>query len=150
MLGLQFSIAETIDVDESYPHDLPTNKVAPYIAKKKGDAYRKTLREGMLVITADTVVITDGEILGKPHSADEAVEMLRKLSGHSHTVMVEFARLSDEEIRYYVDRYSPLDKAGAYGIQEWIGAIGVKSISGSYYNVMGLPLHRLYNELREF
>lgn len=169
MLGLQFSIAETIDVYESYPHDLPTNEVAPYIAKKKGDTYRKTLREGMLVITADTVVITDGEILGKPHSADEAVEMLRKLSGHSHTVMtgvtlattertrtfavettVEFARLSDEEIRYYVDRYSPLDKAGAYGIQEWIGAIGVKSISGSYYNVMGLPLHRLYNELREF
>ena len=151
------------------------NSISTEMVPTQGTAIGAAIQMAMNSFTPDEdmqraiIVITDGEILGKPHSADEAVEMLRKLSGHSHTVMtgvtlattertrtfavettVEFARLSDEEIRYYVDRYSPLDKAGAYGIQEWIGAIGVKSISGSYYNVMGLPLHRLYNELREF
>ena len=122
-----------------------------------------------MIVTADTIVILDGEILGKPTSTDNAKTMLRKLSGRTHKVVtgvtlstlqktftfsistaVEFAPLSDEVIDYYVDTFHPLDKAGAYGIQEWIGAVGIRGIHGSYYNVMGLPVHRLYNELLRF
>ncbi len=169
MIGIDFSIAATIDVDESYPDDMPAHDVAPFLSDKKAEAYRAVMLPDQLIITADTVVINKGTVLGKPHSEENAHEMLRELSGHTHEVVtgvtistikkhvtlsactkVEFADLTSDEIDFYVTRYRPLDKAGAYGIQEWIGAIGVKSISGSYYNVMGLPLHRLYNELREF
>lgn len=137
--------------------------------RKKGDAYCSHLKDDEIIITADTVVIIDGMILGKPKDEADAIEMLKVLRDRSQTVVtgvtltdsihrhtfsvstdVRFAALSDDEIQYYVEKYRPLDKAGAYGIQEWIGAIGIESISGSFYNVMGLPVHRLYNELKNF
>ena len=143
-------------------------EVAPYISAKKAHAYADSIESGETLITADTVVICEGRVLGKPHNEHEAVEMLRQLSGRTHSVVtgvtimnsergrtfgvtteVDFAPLSDNEIRYYVEKYRPLDKAGAYGIQEWIGYIGITGIRGDYYNVMGLPLQRLYAELKE-
>ncbi|MDE5923489.1 MAG: Maf family nucleotide pyrophosphatase [Muribaculum sp.] len=169
MLDLPFEIAESIEVDETYSPDMPVEDVPAYLSQKKGDAYCSQLKEDEIVITADTVVIIDGKILGKPKDEADAIEMLKTLSGRSQTVVtgvsltdsthrhtfsvsteVRFAPLSDTEIRYYVEKYRPLDKAGAYGIQEWIGAIGIEGISGSFYNVMGLPVHRLYNELKRF
>ncbi len=166
MLGLDFSIAEPIEVDESYPADMPADTVAEYISRKKAEAYAATLTADTILITADTIVLVDGEILGKPHSEASAKEMLRKLSGKSHKVItgvtlstvdaiqsfsavttVNFDNLSDKEIEYYIENYHPFDKAGAYGIQEWIGAAGIKGIEGSYYNVMGLPVHQLYKFL---
>lgn len=169
MLDLPFEIAESIEVDETYSPDMPVEDVPAYLSQKKGDAYCSQLKEDEIVITADTVVIIDGKILGKPKDEADAIEMLKTLSGRSQTVVtgvsltdsthrhtfsvsteVRFASLSDTEIRYYVEKYRPIDKAGAYGIQEWIGAIGIEGISGSFYNVMGLPVHRLYNELKRF
>lgn len=166
MLGIDFSIAELIEVDESYPADMPADTVAEYISRKKAEAYAATLTADTILITADTIVLVDGEILGKPHSEASAKEMLRKLSGKSHKVItgvtlstvdaiqsfsavttVNFDNLSDKEIEYYIENYHPFDKAGAYGIQEWIGAAGIKGIEGSYYNVMGLPVHQLYKFL---
>ena len=156
------------DIDESYPADLPVKEVALYIAGKKADAYRKTLADDELVITADTVVIVGDEILGKPVDEADAVRMLRLLSGRTHQVTtgvclltatnehrfavttdVTFKSLSDDEIRYYITRYKPFDKAGAYGIQEWIGYVGVTCLHGSYYNVMGLPVQRIYEALQQ-
>lgn len=167
MLGINFSIAHSIEVDETYPTSTPPEEVAPYLSRKKAEAYRVVMNRNDLIITADTVVIAAGRILGKPASPAEAAGTLHLLSGNRHKVVtgvtvttaekavtfsteteVEFAHLDDNEIDFYIQHYSPLDKAGAYGIQEWIGAIGVKSITGSYYNVMGLPLHRLYTTLR--
>lgn len=169
MLDLPFEIADSIEVDETYSPDMPVEDVPAYLSQKKGDAYCSRLKEDEIVITADTVVIIDGKILGKPKDEADAIEMLKTLSGRSQIVVtgvsltdsthrhtfsvsteVRFASLSDTEIRYYVEKYRPLDKAGAYGIQEWIGAIGIEGISGSFYNVMGLPVHRLYNELKRF
>ena len=169
MLNLQFSIADGIEVDETYPEFLAPEEVPSYLSRKKGEAYASRMKSGQLIITADTIVILDGEILGKPESPEHAKSMLRKLSGRTHKVVtgvtltttdktetfsvstaVEFAPLSDKVIDYYVDTFKPLDKAGAYGIQEWIGAVGIRGIHGSYYNVMGLPVHRLYNELLKF
>lgn len=169
MLDLPFEIAESIEVDETYSPEMPVEDVPAYLSQKKGDAYCSQLKEDEIVITADTVVIINGKILGKPKNEADAIEMLKTLSGRSQTVVtgvsltdsthrhtfsvsteVRFASLSDTEIRYYVEKYRPLDKAGAYGIQEWIGAIGIEGISGSFYNVMGLPVHRLYNELKRF
>lgn len=169
MLGIEFSVATLGYVDESYPHDLAADEVARYISRKKSDAYRATLHDHQLLITADTVVINDGHVLGKPQDATMAKQMLKSLSGKEHHVTtgvtlatkerqvtfdavthVTFGNLSDAEIDYYVEHFRPLDKAGAYGIQEWIGAVAVKAINGSYYNVMGLPLNRLYNELKKF
>ncbi len=166
MLGIDFSIADPIEVDESYPADMPADTVAEYISRKKAEAYATTLTADTILITADTIVLVDGEILGKPHSEASAKEMLRKLSGKSHKVItgvtlstvdaiqsfsavttVNFDNLSDKEIEYYIENYHPFDKAGAYGIQEWIGAAGIKGIEGSYYNVMGLPVHQLYKFL---
>lgn len=166
MLGIDFSIADPIEVDESYPADMPADTVAEYISRKKAEAYAATLTADTILITADTIVLVDGEILGKPHSEASAKEMLRKLSGKSHKVItgvtlstvdtiqsfsavttVNFDNLSDKEIEYYIENYHPFDKAGAYGIQEWIGAAGIKGIEGSYYNVMGLPVHQLYKFL---
>lgn len=162
MLDIDFEVRSAGDVDESYPADLPAEEVPLYLARKKSNAFLSGLRESELVITADTVVICDSNVLGKPADTDEAFQMLKMLSGRKHTVVtgltvatreiqisdtaiteVEFAPLSDETIREYIGRYRPLDKAGAYGIQEWIGAVAVKGINGSFYNVMGLPLHLL-------
>lgn len=168
-LSVDFEIAVGWEVDESYPDEMPVDDVAVYLSRKKADAYKIDMADDELVITADTVVINNGAVLGKPQSATEAIEMLRSLSGHTHKVItgvtittqqkqvsfsaiteVEFATLDDIEIADYVETFKPLDKAGAYGIQEWIGCIGVKNINGSFYNVMGLPLHRLYSELKSF
>lgn len=162
MLDIDFEVRSAGDVDESYPADLPAEEVPLYLARKKSNAFLSGLRENELVITADTVVISDNNVLGKPADTEEAFRMLKMLSGRKHAVVtgitvatreiqisdtaiteVEFAPLSDETIREYIGRYRPLDKAGAYGIQEWIGAVAVKGINGSFYNVMGLPLHLL-------
>ena len=165
-LGIDFEVRTIKGIDESYPHDLPVLEIAEYISRKKAHAYQAQMAQDELIITADTVVILGNEVLGKPTDNDDARRMLRELSGKTHKVVtgvtivtaeatrsfsavsdVEFAELSDEDIDYYVDNYHPLDKAGAYGIQEWIGCMGVRNINGSFYNVMGLPLHRLYSEL---
>lgn len=166
MLGVDFDIAEIIEVEESYPADLPVESVAQYLSAKKGEAYTNAMKPDDVIITADTVVIVGDEILGKPSSEEKAREMLTKLSGKSHKVItgvtistpagkcsfsattkVTFDNLSEEEINYYIEKYQPYDKAGAYGIQEWIGAVGIEGIEGSYYNVMGLPVHQLYKHL---
>lgn len=155
------------DVDESYPATLPPASVPEYISRKKAQAYASPLNPGEILVTADTVVIDNDTVLGKPYDAIDAARMLTSLSGHTHMVVtgvtlvtssasisfsdttyVEFAELSDKEISYYIDNYRPFDKAGAYGIQEWIGYIGIKGIKGDYYNVMGLPLRKLYEHLR--
>ncbi len=165
-LGIDFQVRTLNSIDESYPPSLPVMEIAEYISRKKAHAYIAEIHFGELVITADTVVILGDEVLGKPVDVDDARRMLRELSGKTHKVVtgvtiattenlksfsavtdVEFAELSDEDINYYVENYKPLDKAGAYGIQEWIGCMGVRHINGSFYNVMGLPLHRLYTEL---
>ena len=167
-LGMPFEVRVLKDIDESYPEDLPVLEVALYIAGKKADAYRATLAEDELVITADTVVIVDDEILGKPVDEKDAERMLRLISGRTHQVTtgvcmltheterrfavttdVTFKQLSDDEIHYYITKYKPFDKAGAYGIQEWIGYIGVTGLHGSYYNVMGLPIQRIYETLQQ-
>lgn len=164
-LGIDFEVRVLKDIDESFPSNLPALEVAQYIAEKKAAAYNPS--DGELILTADTIVVVGEEILGKPHDAADARRMLRLLSGRTHQVVtgvclstadkhrsfsvvsdVEFKQLSEEEIDYYVDRYRPFDKAGAYGIQEWIGYIGVTSLRGSYFNVMGLPIQRIYEELR--
>ncbi len=168
-LGIKFEPFVIDGIEEECPAGTPVMEVAQAISECKARAYRSVIGGNRLVITADTVVVCDGEVLGKPCDAAGAVAMLRRLSGKVHHVVtgvtittaerqssfsavteVEFAELTDEEIAYYVDKFSPLDKAGAYGIQEWIGCIGVRSISGSFYNVMGLPLQRLYTELKKF
>ena len=168
-LGVNFEVKVLPGIDESYPEQLPVTEIAAYIAKKKADAYMAVMQADDLVITADTIVIVGNEVLGKPHDAADAAQMLRKLSGRKHQVTtgvclttkacqrqlsvttdVTFKQLSDEEIDYYVRTYSPLDKAGAYGIQEWIGYIGVTALEGSYFNVMGLPVQRIYQELCGF
>ena len=167
-LGMPFEVRVLQDIDESYPDDLPVSEVALYIASKKADAYRTTLADDELVITADTVVIVGDEILGKPVDEADAERMLRLISGRTHQVTtgvcmltremerrfavttdVTFKPLSDDEIHYYITRYRPFDKAGAYGIQEWIGYIGVTGLHGSYYNVMGLPVQRIYETLQQ-
>ena len=167
-LGLPFEVRVLNGIDESFPSSLPVSDVALYIAGKKADAYRVNMSSAELIITADTIVIVGDEILGKPHDEADAVRMLREISGRTHQVTtgvcliaegwerrfsvttdVTFKTLSDEEIHYYIDHYHPYDKAGAYGIQEWIGYIGVTGLNGSYYNVMGLPVQRIYEALHE-
>lgn len=166
-LGLKFEV-KTLDTNESFPEDTPSIQVAGYLADKKAEAFRPMLVDGELLITADTVVILDGELLNKPENPTEAKSMLKMLSSKKHTVMtgvclmdtankivfdestdVYFNRLEEEEIDYYIKTYKPMDKAGAYGIQEWIGFIGIEKIEGSFYNVMGLPVHKLYAYLKE-
>ena len=163
-LDIPYEIKVIGGIDESYPDDLDVMKVAEYVACKKAAAY--TASDDEIVLTADTIVVVDGKILGKPHDKEDAKQMLRTISGKTHHVVtgvclkssakqsqfsvvseVTFKWLKEREIDYYVDKYSPLDKAGAYGIQEWIGYVGVTSIRGSYYNVMGLPVQRIYEEL---
>lgn len=169
LLRIPFSVVTIEGIDESYPLEMRPEKVSEYISEKKADAFLKRIGPDEMIITADTVVICDGKILGKPLDEKEAFEMLRFLSGKTHKVttgvtiatrdkresfttesLVTFADLTDDEIRYYVDTFHPLDKAGAYGIQEWIGAVAVAKIDGSFYNVMGLPVHRLYQTLKNF
>lgn len=168
-LGVKYRVTSLPDVDESYPSSLQGEEIPLYISQLKADAYRSQMKSNTLLITADTIVWLDGKVYGKPHDEAEACEMLRALSGRTHTVItgvtltsacrcksfavsteVTFAALTDEEIGYYVSHYRPLDKAGAYGVQEWIGYIGVTGMNGSYYNVMGLPIQRLYTELKDF
>ena len=165
-LGIDFEVRVLPGINEGYPATLPVTEIAQYIASKKAEAYREMMDESTLVITADTIVVVDNEVLGKPHDASEAYGMLRKLSGRTHQVItgvclttacqqrhfsvmtrVTFKQLTDEEIHHYVTVYHPFDKAGAYGIQEWIGYIGVTALEGSYFNVMGLPVQRIYTEL---
>ena len=168
-LDVDFSVRVIPDIDESYPSDLPTQQIAEYISKKKAHAYQQQMAPYELVITADTVVILGQQVMGKPKNANEACDMLRQLSGQTHQVItgvtlttiertmsfsvetdVTFKTLSDDEISYYVEKYRPFDKAGAYGIQEWIGHIGVTALKGSFYNVMGLPVQRIYEALKTF
>ena len=168
-LGVQYEIRTLPDVDESYPDTLQGADIPLYIAREKADAYRSMLHAGELMITADTIVWLEGKVLGKPQDREDALHMLQAMSGKTHEVFtgvcltttqrqhtfsarteVRFATLSEEEITYYVDHFHPMDKAGAYGVQEWIGYIGVEYISGSYYNIMGLPVQRLYRELCKF
>jgi septum formation protein len=168
-LDIDFEVRLKKGIDEKYPQSLPVMEVAEYISGVKADAYLPTLRENELLITADTVVIVDNEIFGKPVDKEDANRMLKTLSGRTHSVVtgvcmqtkqrrnsfsvrsdVTFAQLTDEEINYYVNTYQPFDKAGAYGIQEWIGLVGVTCIKGSYFNVMGLPVQRICAELKNF
>ena len=163
-LDIPFEVHVLQGVDESYPESLSSEQVAEFIATQKAKAYEVNPDE--ILITADTVVVVDDEILGKPVDEEDAKDMLRKISGKSHHVItgvclkgydkqksfsvdteVTFKVLQDAEIDYYIKHYRPFDKAGAYGIQEWIGYIGVTSIQGSYFNVVGLPVQRIYNEL---
>lgn len=165
-LGVDYEVRTLPDVDESYPETLQGADIPLYIAKEKADAYVAMMQPGELMITADTIVWLDGKVLGKPQDKEDALQMLRTMSGRTHEVFtgvcitttdwqrsftaqteVRFATLSEEEIAYYVDNFQPMDKAGAYGVQEWIGFIGVENISGSYYNIMGLPAQKLYREL---
>ncbi len=169
MLDIPFTQAPPLEIEETYPESLPSHQIPEYLARLKADGYKSLITSNELIITADTVVILDGEVLGKPADREGAIAMLLHLSGKEHTVVtgvaittaerresfsvesrVKFAEISRDEATYYVDKYQPLDKAGAYGIQEWIGAVAVESISGSFYNVMGLPVHQLYRRLRSF
>ena len=202
-LDIPFKVIALPDVDESYPSSLLASRVAEFIARKKAAAYchyckqhtsEHTDEQGVILLTADTVVVCDGDVLGKPHDEQEAFHMLRQLSGKTHQVYtgycltpiplpsslspsscaaissqhpsslftlhsslitggsvctdVTFKNLTDEEIHHYIETYKPFDKAGAYGIQEWIGYIGITGINGSYYNVMGLPVQRIYEDIK--
>jgi septum formation protein len=168
-LGLPFKVVKTGHTDEEYPEGLEGGEIARFLASFKSDAYTDKLEEHQVLLTADTIVWQDGVELGKPDSREEAIAMIRSLSGRTHQVFtgvclrsatkrtsfyvatdVSFAKLEEEEICYYVDRFKPFDKAGAYGIQEWIGHIAVERINGSYFNVMGLPVQKVYSELKTF
>lgn len=165
-LDIKFTI-EAKDTDESFPPDMDLRKIAVYLAEKKADAF--ALNDDDLVITADTVVLIGNRILEKPGTTHEAHQMLRALSGNQHTVItgvcmkdtdkkvcfddtteVHFASLSDAEIEYYIDRCKPFDKAGSYGVQEWVGYVAVYKMEGSFYNVMGLPVHKVYEQLKKW
>lgn len=167
-MGFPFEV-RIKDVEEIYPLDLESGKVPVFLAELKSTPLIDSLKEGEILITSDTVVINQGKILGKPKDKNEAFEMLKSLSGNSHkvitgvcmrsinqsisfaeTTIVHFSALTDTEINFYIDKYQPYDKAGAYGIQEWIGAIAISKIEGCYYNVMGLPVHKVYRTLQDF
>lgn len=167
-LDLDFVVKSLPDVDESFPDTLVGGEIPLYISKKKADAYRPSIGDDELVITADTIVWLDGKALGKPVDEADARRMLHNMSGKTHAVFtgvtittkteqrsfvaqsnVSFAVLADDEVDYYIQKYKPMDKAGAYGAQEWIGYIGMENIEGSYFNVMGLPVQRLYSELKK-
>ena len=167
-MGIDFEVM-TADTDETYPDGISAHEIPEYLSRVKAEAIRaKELPENYLIITADTLVFADGKALGKPHDREEAKAILHKLSGRTHEVvtgvtiatatqvktfssfsLVHFSQLDENDIEYYIDTYKPFDKAGAYGIQEWIGYIGISGIEGSFYNVMGLPTHQLYKALKE-
>lgn len=167
-VGLKFKLID-VDVEETYPDDMAVENVPEYLARKKAEAAIPFLENDQLILAADSVVIMDGEIYGKPGDRKHAIEMIRTLSGHKHLVItgvficdhhngvgfseytyVWFDKISDEEIEYYVDHFQPFDKAGSYGIQEWIGWAKVSRIEGSYANVMGLPVQRVYEEVNNW
>lgn len=167
-LGISFSV-EILDVDESYPESLNREEIPVFLAELKAKPFSGKLTENDLLITADTIVWLNGEVFGKPAGKQEAIEILQKLSDNEHQVIsgvcltsaqkqksffsvsnVRFKKLSDSEINFYIDEYKPYDKAGAYGIQEWIGYIGITHIEGSFFNVMGLPVQQLYTEILQF
>lgn len=169
MLRIPFKVISLGGIDESFPETVPPVEVPQFVSDKKADAYNDLIKDDELIITADTMVICEDRILGKPKDVEDAISMLRFLSGKTHQVAtgvtistkdrrtsfttitdVSFANISEGEARFYVENFMPLDKAGAYGIQEWIGAIAVSAINGSFYNVMGLPVQRLYQELKLF
>lgn len=165
-LGIAYVVKTLPYVDESYPASLHGEEIPLYISQEKAEAYLSSIQPDELIITADTIVWMDGKVYGKPKDAAQACAMLRELSGRTHQVItgvtlstvafrksfavtthVTFSILGEDEINYYVEQYKPFDKAGAYGVQEWIGFIGVTRLEGSFYNVMGLPIQRLYKEL---
>ena len=168
-LGLPFKVRTLFGVDESFPENLRGEDIALYIARKKAEAYKSSMSSNELLITADTIVCLDGVVMGKPYGAENAKTILRQLSGRVHQVItgvtvltqvkresfavtshVKFANVTEDEIDYYVDNYLPFDKAGAYGIQEWFGLVAVEELRDSYFNVMGLPVQRLYTVLKQF
>ena len=168
-LGLEFTVEATPGAPETYSPDLQPDEIPSALAVSKSEGFHRPLKPDEILITADTVVICGEDILGKPADRDAAARMLRELSGHTHRVVtgvclrdterrhvfsctseVEFKTLTEEEISYYIDRFRPFDKAGSYGIQEWIGYIGITSIRGSYFNIVGLPVQRLYTALNDF
>lgn len=167
--GLPYELAPKYDCEEIYPEDLPAEQVPLFLSRLKSETYPVPLAPNDILLTADTVVVLDGEVLGKPHSRDDALRMLGRLSGRRHTVVsgvtlrtarrmhsfevrtsVWFRTLAAEEIEHYVETYRPFDKAGSYGIQEWIGYAAIERIEGSFYNVMGLPIQKVYTELDKF
>ena len=168
-LDIPYEVKVIPGIEETYPDTLKGDEIPQYLSRKKAEAYRDRMAGDELIITADTIVWLDDKVLGKPADEAEACAMLRMLSGRTHAVLtgvtvmtkerhvtfaveskVTFDELSEEEVSYYVSHYHPTDKAGAYGIQEWIGYVGVRGLEGSYFNVMGLPVQRLYNELKQF
>lgn len=168
-MGVNFKVRTLFGIDESYPDSLRGEDIVCYISRNKAKAYQSSMAPNELLITADTIVYVDGEVMGKPKNAEQAKEMLHKLSGKTHQVItgvtivtakrtenfgvtsqVKFTNITDEEINFYVDNYLPFDKAGAYGIQEWIGIVAIEEIKGSYFNVVGLPVQRLYQKLKTF
>ena len=168
-LGLPFEVRTKQGIDESYPEGLNGEQIALHISKKKAETYKSDMADDELIITADTIVYVDGEVLGKPKDKEDARRMFKLMSGREHQVItgvcvvakektvqfasvtdVTFTQLEDEEIDYYINNYKPYDKAGAYGIQEWIGYVGITGIRGSYFNVVGLPVQRLYTALKQF
>lgn len=168
-LRIPFNSISIGGIVESYPDSLPKKDVPQYLADRKADAYLSVIKDNEMIITADTLVIKDNHIFGKPNSEEEAFQMLMDLSDSSHIVVsgvcivtkdrrtsftatteVKFSKISEEDARYYIENFHPMDKAGSYGIQEWIGCIAVEWIKGSFYNVMGLPIHALYKELKSF
>lgn len=168
-LDIAYEVTALPDIDETFPEHLFGEEIPVFIARNKAAAYGEHMQENTLLITADTIVWSEGKVYGKPTNEADAKKMLQTLSGKTHQVItgvcirtndqecsfaavseVTFCELSDEEISYYVAKYRPFDKAGSYGIQEWIGYVGVESIQGSYFNVMGLPIQRLYKELQKF
>lgn len=167
-LGIDFEV-RTKETDETYPEALTIEEIPVYLAKKKAGPFMEYLKEMELLITADTIVCYEGKVLGKPRDTKEARQMLLMLSGNEHQVIsgvcltsvekqiaffaasnVQFKKLTENEIEYYIAHFKPFDKAGAYGIQEWIGTIGITHIEGSFYNVMGLPVQKLYEEIQKF
>lgn len=167
-LDISFDVISK-DVDESFPPSMIGVGIPMFLAEKKANAFKDEMTDETLLITADTIVFLEGKVMGKPQNINEARLMLQRLSGKTHQVItgvcittlqkrktfhttseVRFAHLSSAEIDYYLEKYTPYDKAGSYGVQEWIGYVGVEHINGSYFNVMGLPIQRLYNELKRW
>ncbi len=167
-LGLDFTVEPSKDESEAYSDDLPPEEVPAFLARHKSETFHRPLREREILLTADTIVLLDGRVLGKPEDREDAVRMLEDLSGRTHSVItgvclrtnertlcfsdttkVTFREMTHDEIEHYVDHYRPLDKAGAYGCQEWIGHTAITRLDGSFYNVMGLPTHRIYSALTE-
>ncbi|MEG1649582.1 MAG: Maf family nucleotide pyrophosphatase [Rikenellaceae bacterium] len=166
--GIQFNVLSNNDITETYPDNLKGAEIARYLSELKAENYPLTIGKNDVIITADTIVLLDDHVFGKPKNKTEATMMLKTLSGRSHSVItsftirtatnistsdvqssVTFKDLDDDEIEYYIDKYRPFDKAGAYGIQEWIGYVGIERIEGSFYNVVGLPIHEVCHKLKE-